>query len=134
MKPCMSHGWRISLHPTTPRSRKAGFLGFLFLAVNPVVPAGLLQVIQGYGHGAHNLAGVGLLLTSSLPIQEGRWCLLQISPLGEKGDGGRPQGLPDTKGAALESPPWPGSSLPKLRSMCSQDHLGCLNCEGQKPT
>lgn len=36
MKPCMSRGWRISLYPTTPRNRKAGFLGFLFLAVNLV--------------------------------------------------------------------------------------------------
>lgn len=86
MKPCMSHGWRISLHPTTPRSSKAGFLGFLFLAVNPLVPAGLLEVIQGYGRGAHNLAGVGVLLTSSSLSRREDGCLLQTSRLGERGD------------------------------------------------
>lgn len=47
----MSHGWRILFHPmasSVPSIRKAGFLGFLFLAVNAVIPAGLLQLIQGW--------------------------------------------------------------------------------------
>lgn len=40
--------WLENLTPLHfPRSRKAGFLGFLFLAVNPRVPAGLLELIQG---------------------------------------------------------------------------------------
>lgn len=80
------------------------------------------------GHqGAHNLAGVGVLLIRSLPRRKDR-CLLQISHLGGWGMEGNHEACV-AQGAAPVKSPGPARILPKLKSVCSQGQLGSLTVE-----
>lgn len=102
VKPCMSHGWRIStpLRPLRPL-RQEGERWLPGVSLPGSKPCGPCRTVITYPRlehqGAHNLAGAGLLLT----IQEGREVSAADFSFWEAGVWGRIMRPTRHKGSAL---------------------------------